>query len=181
MRRQWLGVLAVVALLGAGTLAALRFGPEPIAVGREAPDFTAVNLATGRPASLHADYAGQVTLVNVWATWCEPCKAEIPALDSLHRRLAPRGFRLVAVSVDTGDSTAVAAFMRGYGVAFDVLHDPAQTIQRIYQSDKVPESFLIDRDGRIVRIVYGAHPWASAANQRIIEALLAQPAPKEAS
>lgn len=156
--------------------AMLLRGPEPIEVGSPAPDFSAINLSTGQSVSLHEDYRGAVTLVNVWATWCEPCKEEIPALQELFHELGPRGFRIAAVSVDKGNALEVMKFMQGFGVTFDVLHDPELTIQQIYQSAMVPESFLVDRNGRIVRIVYGAHPWASPGNKRIIEELLAAPA-----
>jgi peroxiredoxin len=158
-----LPLLALVTLTGCAT---------PIGVGSDAPDFTAVSLATGAPVSFLEEYHGGVTLVNIWATWCEPCKKEIPALDTLYRTLKDRGFRIAAVSIDTGDSTVVRQFLEQFGVAFDVLHDPSREIERIYQTTGVPESFLVDRDGRIVRIVYGDHPWASPSNRRIIEDLL---------
>jgi cytochrome c biogenesis protein CcmG/thiol:disulfide interchange protein DsbE len=144
----------------------------PIGIGSEAPDFTAVSLATGQSVSFLEEYRGDVTLVNIWATWCEPCKEEIPALDTLYRTLKDRGFRIAAVSIDTGDSTTVRQFLDQFGVAFDVLHDPSRSIERIYQTNGVPESFLVDREGKIVRIVYGDHPWASPSNRRIIEELL---------
>lgn len=147
--------------------------PAPIRIGSEAPDFTAVDIARGEEVSFRDEYAGGVTLVNVWATWCEPCKEEIPALDSLYRQLASRGFRIAAVSVDSDDSAHVRDFIEDYDVAFDVLHDRAGRIQQLYQTTGVPESFLVDRTGRILRIVYGAHPWTSAANRRIVEELLA--------
>lgn len=176
MRRQWLGVLAIIAALAVLVVVLIRRAPVPIEVGRIAPDFTAIDLHTGTTKSLHAEYRGSVTLVNVWATWCEPCKKEIPALDSLYRALGPRGLRIAAVSIDRGDSVPVRKFMDDFGVTFDVLHDPEGLIQQIYQTSGVPESFLLDRDGRIVRIVYADHPWASASNQRIIGELLARPA-----
>ena len=113
MSRQWLVVLGIVAAIVGGTIVAVRFGPSHIEVGVIAPDFEATNLADGAKVSLHAGYKGQVTLVNIWATWCEPCKKEIPALDSLYRALAPEGFRLVAVSVDTDPPEKVKAFMDG--------------------------------------------------------------------
>ena len=181
LRKQWLGVVAVVAAVAAGVIVLVRRAPVPIEVGATAPDFTATDLSTGATRSLHADYRGSVTLINVWATWCEPCKREIPALDSLYRVLGPKGLRIAAVSIDRGDPAPVKAFMDGFGVTFDVLHDPEGTIQQIYQGTGVPESFLVDRDGQIVRIVYADHPWASPTNQRIIGELLArQPADRDA-
>lgn len=145
---------------------------EPIQIGARAPDFDALDVASGRTVTLGDDYLGKVTLVNIWATWCEPCREEIPALDSLNRALADQGFRVVAVSIDAGESSEVKEFIEQFDVSFDVLHDQEGKIRQIYQTRGVPESFLIDRDGRIRRIVYGAHPWASLANRRIVTALL---------
>ena len=157
--------LALLATLGCTT---------PLGVGSEAPDFTAVSLASGQRVSFAEAYEGDVTLVNIWATWCGPCKDEIPALDTLYRAYADQGFRIAAVSIDTEDSTVVRQFIEQFDVAFDVLHDRSREIERIYQTTGVPESFLIDQDGRIVRIVHGDHPWASPSNRRIIEQLLAE-------
>ena len=163
----------VASVLAASLLAACQ---APLGIGSDAPDFTAISLATGQPVSFLEEYGGGVTLVNVWATWCGPCKEEIPALDTLYRSLKDRGFRIAAVSIDTEDSTVVRQFLDQFGVAFDVLHDQTRSIEQIYQTNGVPESFLIDRDGKIVRIVYGDHPWASPSNRRIIEELLARDA-----
>lgn len=175
MQRQWYAVAAIVAALGVGTVAMLRSGPGQIEVGAVAPDFRAVDLATNDTVSLYEKYRGQVTLVNIWATWCEPCKKEIPALDSLYRALAPEGLRIAAVSIDKTAAADVLAFMKEFDVAFDVLHDQDGTIQQIYQTTGVPESFLIGRDGRIMRIVYADHPWASASNKAIVRQHLAVP------
>jgi cytochrome c biogenesis protein CcmG/thiol:disulfide interchange protein DsbE len=178
MSRQWQLVAGVVAVLVLGTAVAMRFAPDHIEVGAIAPDFTAIDLTSKKPVSLVEEYRGDVTLVNIWATWCPPCREEIPALDSLYRALAPEGFRIAAVSIDTKDPETVKVFMDSFHVAFDVLHDREGKIQQIYQTTGVPESFLLDRDGRIVRIVYSDHPWASPANQEIIRRLLAVPAGK---
>ncbi len=172
MRRQWVGVIVVVAVIAATMAYLVGRGPAPIGVGKLAPDFSAVDVNTGAMKSLIADYRGHVTLVNVWATWCEPCKKEIPALDSLYRVMGPRGLKIAAVSIDKGDPAPVKKFMDDFGVTFDVLHDPAGRIQQTYQSTGVPESFLLDREGRIVRIVYADHPWASRSNQAIIADML---------
>lgn len=163
-----LPALALVAVL-AGCVA-------PVEVGSVAPDFTATNLASNEPVSFTEAYAGEVTLVNIWATWCEPCKEEIPALQELYETMGPRGLKIAAVSIDEAGPEVVREFMAGFGVTFDVLHDPAGAIQQTYRTTGVPESFLVGRDGRIMRIVYGDHPWASDANRRIVEQLLAAPA-----
>ncbi len=161
-------------LLPLSLLAVLGCTVTPLGVGSEAPDFAAVSLATGEPVSFVDEYGGSVTLVNIWATWCGPCKDEIPALDTLYRALSDRGFRIAAVSIDTEDSTVVRKFIDQFDVAFDVLHDRSREIEQLYQTTGVPESFLVDRGGRIVRIVHGDHPWASPSNRRIIEQLLVE-------
>jgi len=181
--KQWLLVGLIAAGLGVGALALARAGAtmEGVEVGRRAPDFAAVDLATGDSVSLRDRYDGQVTLVNVWATWCIPCRAEMPAIEAIYRDLAPRGFRVAAVSIDDGNPEPVRAFARELGLTFDLLHDPTGRIERIYQTTGVPESFLLDRNGIIVRKIIGEHPWNSPANRRIVEQLLAGesvPAPR---
>jgi len=163
----------VASLLVLGLLAC-NAAQSPVRVGDMAPDARVLDLATGDTISLTDRYRGSVTLVNIWATWCEPCKEEIPALDSLYRALAPQGFRIAAVSIDTRKSNEVRDWIAPFDVDFDVLQDPSGEIQRIYRTTGVPESFLIDKRGRIMRIVYAAAPWASVANQRIIAELLAR-------
>ena len=177
MRRQWLLVLGIVVALGVGTWALVRFaGQTAIGVGQTSPDFTAKNLATAKQVSFDSSYRGSVTLVNIWATWCAPCKEEIPAMDSLYRALGPRGFRIAAVSIDRGGEAIVKAFAKEYHISFDVLHDPSGDIERIFQTTGVPESFLVDRDGKIVRIMLRGYTWNSPASRRVIEELLATPA-----
>jgi len=174
MSKQWTMVGAVVAglVLGAGAL--VKFGPklEGVEVGKRAPDYTAHRLQGGDSVSLHEAAKGQVTLVNIWATWCVPCRAEMPAMETLYRELGPRGFRIIAVSVDEGSSKDVEAFVKEYGLTFDVLHDRSGEIQRVYQTTGVPESFLLDKNGVIVKKVIGEHPWGSKSNHRLVADLL---------
>lgn len=173
MSKQGMAVLVIVAGLVLGAAALVKFGPtiEGVEVGKRAPDFHAVTLA-GDSVRLHEKYKGEVTLVNIWATWCIPCRTEMPAMEELFRELGPRGFRIVAVSIDEADRGDVEAFAKEYGLTFDVLHDQSGKIQQIYQTTGVPESFLLDRDGVIVKKVIGEHPWSSPANKRIIAELM---------
>jgi cytochrome c biogenesis protein CcmG/thiol:disulfide interchange protein DsbE len=169
-------LLAILAVIIGATWLVMRPTPHRIAVGNRAPDFTATDIRTGKAASLYRDYRGTVTLVNVWATWCGPCRQEMPAMDSLFRALGPRGFRIAAVSIDSDSVAVVRKFVQDYHLSFDVLHDPKGTIEGIYQTTGYPESFLVDRTGQIIRIAMLATPWNSAENRRIIEELLAAPA-----
>jgi cytochrome c biogenesis protein CcmG/thiol:disulfide interchange protein DsbE len=173
-RRQWIAVSAIVAILVLGAFALVRFGPriEGVEVGKRAPDFSAIRLVQGDSINFRQQYGGHVTLVNIWATWCIPCRTEMPAIEKLYRELGPKGLRIVAVSIDEGNGSEVRSFVEEYGLTFDVLRDPAGRIQAIYQTTGVPETFLLDREGIIVKKVIGEHPWASPANQRIVAGLL---------
>jgi peroxiredoxin len=172
-RQQWAVVISVVMTAVFGIALAIKLRPELslVSVGDKAPAFHAVDLHTNRPASL-ADYRGKVVLVNVWATWCLPCRVEMPSLERLHRKLAGTDFRVVSVSVDREDSTVVNAFLHELGLTFDALHDRSGAIQEIYQTTGVPESFLIDRDGVIVKKVIGAAEWDGPVNETLIRRLL---------
>jgi cytochrome c biogenesis protein CcmG, thiol:disulfide interchange protein DsbE len=184
VRQQWLAVLAVVALLGGGLLAAVHFlGDElfPVKVGTEAPDFTAKALtAAGVPNAEKAlaSYRGQVVLLNIWATWCGPCRVEMPSIEALHRDFGPKGLRVVAVSVDdAGHERRITDFAKEYGLTFELWHDAAGGVQKRYQTTGVPETFLIGRDGTIRKKEIGAANWNSPSRRAVVEALLAEPAP----
>jgi peroxiredoxin len=176
MSKQWILVGTIVGALAAGAAALAKFGSDVarVEVGAEAPDFRAIDLATGDSVSLRQHYRGAVTLVNIWATWCEPCKVEMPAMERLFQSLAPRGFKIAAVSVDEGSPEDVQAFGRDLGLSFDLLQDRSTRVQQIYQTTGVPESFLLNRDGVIVKRVIGAHDWSSPVNRGLIERLLAE-------
>ena len=174
MSKQWVMVLAIVAGLGLGAAALVRFGPkiEGVEVGKRAPDYRTVRLGTDDSVSIHTEARGQVTLVNIWATWCIPCRAEMPAMEKLYHELGPKGLRILAVSIDDGDPKDVRSFVSELGLTFEILHDKTGDIQRVYQTTGVPESFLLDRNGVIVFKVIGEHPWSSPSKQRLIADLL---------
>ena len=174
MTRPWLLVGLVVSSLAIGATILTRYGPdvEQVAVGTRAPDFHAVDLATGDSVSLRSRYRGAVTLVNVWATWCEPCRIEMPAMERLYHSLAAEGFKIAAVSIDEGPPEDVRAFGKDLGLTFDLLQDRSTKVQQIYQTTGVPESFLLNRDGIIVKRVIGAHDWNSPVNRTLITRLL---------
>ncbi|MEO8450659.1 MAG: TlpA disulfide reductase family protein [Gemmatimonadota bacterium] len=174
MSKQWTYVAVIVAGLGIGAWALVQLAPKNVGaeVGNQAPAFDAVDMATGKLTSLKDRYKGQVTLVNIWATWCLPCRAEMPAMEKLYKEFGPAGFKIAAVSVDEGSADPVKQFTREFGITFDVLHDPSRKIEEIYQTTGYPESFLLDRDGIIVKKVIGEHPWSSENSRRLIAQLL---------
>ena len=95
-------------------------------------------------------------------------------MEKAYKELAPRGFKVAAVSIDESEPAGVLAFGAEMGVTFDLLHDQSGLIQRTYQTTGVPESFLLDREGVIVKRIIGAHDWSSKVNRELIERLLDQ-------
>jgi peroxiredoxin len=153
--------LALAALLlgaaGWVVLETERVAP-PIEAGSPAPDFALPRLGGGEIAL--RELRGKVVLVNFWATWCAPCEQEMPAMQGLWEQLAPRGFELVAISVDA-DAGDVAAFRQRLALAFPIGLDPNRDVAEIYQSFRYPESFLIDRDGVLVARYIGERDWSA--------------------
>lgn len=117
-----------------------------LAVGAPAPAYTAQTME-GTPIAL-ADLKGEVVMLNVWATWCKPCREEIPALDSLQREFGPRGFRVVGVSIDVaGDTAEIAGFARSLGASYELWLDPDDKVSTTFRAIGVPSTALIDRNG----------------------------------
>jgi thiol-disulfide isomerase/thioredoxin len=172
--RQWATVAAVVATLAFGVALTLKLRPQIvlIEVGSRARDFPAVALPARTPVTFADAYRGKVVLLNVWATWCQPCRIEMPSLERLQREFAGTDFHVVAVSVDKEGPDVVEAFVKELGLSFDILHDQTADIQRVYQTTGVPESFLIDRDGVIIKKVIGAVEWDNPVNTLLVRRLL---------
>jgi len=174
MKRQGFWIASIIAgfiLLGWG-LARCAPPPEGVAIGRTAPDYRTVDLAAGDTISLRDAYRGQVTLLNVWATWCAPCRAEMPSMERTYQAFKDRGFRIAAVSVDAGESARVRAFQEELGLTFDILHDASGQIQQRYQMIGVPQSFLLDKRGIVRFVSLGEEHWDSETNRARIDALL---------
>ena len=160
--------LLIAAAIGPGCGVDVR-GVE---VGDRVPHYSAADLS-GQEVSLD-DHLGEVVLVNVWATWCGPCRVEMPPIQASYRRYKDRGFTVLAVSIDQGPQheERVAAFAEEYGLEFPILLDPESRITEVLRTVGVPETFVLGRDGRIAKRLIGATDWSSAANQVLIEQLL---------
>jgi peroxiredoxin len=175
VRQQWMIVGAVVALLGAGLFAGAKLFADdlfPVAVGSVAPTFKAKDLASGATRTI-ADYRGKVILLNVWATWCEPCKVEMPSMEELYRSYGPRGVHIVAVSIDDAvPEDSIRAYAKRLGLTFEILHDPTHEIERAYQTTGYPESFVIDRGGTIRKKWISAADWNSSSSRALFDELL---------
>lgn len=138
-------------------------------VGGAAPSIEQQDLE-GKPVSMKA-LRGKVVLVDFWASWCKPCRAELPALDRLYKVYQQRGLEIVGVSVDR-DVEAARAFLRSHPVAFRNVHDATQTIADQYRPTTMPSSYLIDRAGRIRYVHTGFRAGDEKVFAQEIEALL---------
>ena len=139
-------------------------------VGRPAPNFEFPGL-DGKLVSL-SDYLGKVVLVNIWATWCRPCVDEMPSMQKLYQEFKDDDFEILAVSIDAPGSGVVAPFMRKYNLTFPALLDSEGTIRESYGATGIPESFIIDRQGILVKKIIGAADWSSPEVFRFFRNLL---------
>jgi cytochrome c biogenesis protein CcmG, thiol:disulfide interchange protein DsbE len=145
MRRISVTLLLALLTLGCGEDAV----PRGVVVGNPAPAFAASDLAGGDVAL--EDLDGRLVLLNVWATWCPPCRYEIPALQELHERHAADGLDVVGVSIDSrGERENVRTFLEGYGVTYSIWLDPAERVTSTFRTQGVPTTFLIGRDGTLL-------------------------------
>lgn len=126
--------------------------------GTPAPDFTLPDL-NGINHSL-SNYKGKVVFLNIWATWCKPCKDEMPSMEKLYQKFKNRDFVMLAVSVDKDGKKAVEPFMREYGLTFPALLDPAGVTSKLYKTTGVPETFIIDKKGVVIHKVIGPRDWS---------------------
>ncbi|HEX6558402.1 MAG TPA: TlpA disulfide reductase family protein [Longimicrobiales bacterium] len=181
-RTRLLRALVFAALAGLLVLAwTQRDRFMPIDVGARVPDYSATTL-NGESFSLAAE-RGKVVVLNVWATWCLPCRREMPALERLHETLATRGLDVIGVSSDpeTGStggfgekSSDVRAFVKAYGITFRIIHDPAHTVEQLFLVQGLPTTLVVNKQGRIVAKVMGAREWASKEYLDYFEKLLSE-------
>jgi cytochrome c biogenesis protein CcmG, thiol:disulfide interchange protein DsbE len=123
--------------------------PDRVEVGRPAPEYAATTL-DGQPVQL-IDLRGRVVLLNVWATWCAPCREEIPELQALHDRHSADGLEVVGVSVDgRTEAENIRRFAAELDMTYPIWHDPEDVVGTRFRTIGVPTTFLIDRDGVIV-------------------------------
>lgn len=180
-RRRRIPYRAVVALAVVAVAVAwlARGRATPVDAGYPAPDFAVVDVR-GSPVTL-SDYRGKVVLLNIWATWCGPCREEMPSMQRLYDAFPREQFDIAAISIDApvGDSDAVGnpggdplAFAGELGLTFPILLDPSGGIMQVYRATRVPESFLIGPDGIIYKKVAGQTDWDSQANVGLVRRLI---------
>jgi len=138
--------------------------------GFPAPDFTLKDLE-GHPHHL-SDFRGKIVFLNVWATWCAPCRMEMPSMEQLHRRLKGRDFVMLAVSEDEDGSTSVRPFVDEMHLTFPVLIDSDGIVPPRYGVTGYPETFVIDRGGRVVQHTIGPEDWQGESAFQFFDRLI---------
>jgi cytochrome c biogenesis protein CcmG, thiol:disulfide interchange protein DsbE len=141
---------------------------EPSLRGRTAKDFLLT--LDGKPTRL-SDLRGKVVLLNFWATWCQPCIDEAPALTQLQQRIAPMGGTILGVSLDD-DNSAYEAFLKTYSIDFPTYRDPTKRIALDYGTIMYPETYVIDRKGRLDRKIIGPQDWTSPTMLAYLDTVL---------
>jgi peroxiredoxin len=137
---------------------------------KRAEDFS-VPLLRGDTLKLK-DQRGKAVMINFWATWCAPCREEMPAMERLHQRYRERGFVLLAVSVDT-DVSLVQPFLERHKLTFAVTLDATMSLANAYGVRALPSSFLVDREGYLTALALGPRAWDNRAAHALVEGMLA--------
>jgi thiol-disulfide isomerase/thioredoxin len=163
-----IGAIALVLLLLAGLAGlsrAFRGAGGGAGAGRDAPDFTLPVVANaselGMPASLAtptvhlSDLRGRAVLIDFWATWCGPCRAEAPIIDRVSRRWKERGIVVVGVDTDRPEEGDPRAFARAHGLSYPIARDEAGIAQRAYEIDSLPTLVVVSKAGKIVAVRSG--------------------------
>jgi peroxiredoxin len=144
--------------------------PGLVKVGDEAPNFQLRDL-NGNVVSL-SYLRGKVVLLNFWATWCGPCRVEMPAMEQLYRTF-PRGeFEILAVSTDPQGAVVTRPFQQELGFTFPILHDPEFRVGFTYGARTLPMTFMVDRHGVIREKIFGARDWDSPEARELVQMLV---------
>ena len=154
--------------LNKGAMAALLVRPRPL-------DLPPFEFADGNGAAKTlADFAGKVVLLNIWATWCVPCREEMPALDKLETELGGKDFAVVAVNVDKGGPDKARAFLADTGATRLTLYtDSSGKLFAALKAVGMPTTLMLDRDGKEIARLIGPADWSSAEAKRVVEATIA--------
>jgi len=141
-------------------------------VGAAAPDFIRTSL-DGSSITL-SDHQGRVVLLNFWASWCPPCRSEMPSMEKLHKTLGGDDFVIIAISIDGGNTSEVQDFITDNGYTFHTLHDQRQDVAKNYGIEAIPTTFIIDKNGTIVEISRGSEDWSSKKRLAQLRELMAE-------
>lgn len=174
-------------IIGAALALALAAAPGPLSAAKDEGLYQALQLlrpekplpareftlpAPGGAKVRLADFKGKVVFLNFWATWCPPCKEEMPAMERLYQKLKARGFVVLAVSIDAEGDSVVTPFLKEHHLTYPVALDQKMEVARLYAVRALPSTYLIDRKGKIVAMALGARQWDSPDAVALMESLL---------
>ena len=175
-RTRALRVAALALAIGGGLFALWRVSVSRLSPtagqGAQAPAFVASTIDSTPGVRTLNDYRGRPLLLNVWATWCDPCREEMPSLQRLHEAYKDRGLQVVAISIDEpGDVGLIREFVAAHRLTFTVLQDGNKAIMTQYQVRGVPQTFLISSNGEIRGTRFSAD-WASEQSRALVDSVL---------
>ena len=167
-------VFLMVAMVGIGNAAAPDILPvaerNVVRLGEPAPNFQLRDL-NGRLVTL-SDLRGKVVLLNFWATWCGPCRVEMPAMEQLYRMFQRKDFEILAVSTDAQGVAITRPFQQENHLTFPILHDADYRVGLTYGARSLPMTFMIDRQGVVRHQVFGARDWGAPEAQQLVQMLI---------
>jgi peroxiredoxin len=137
---------------------------------KKAPNFI-LETVTGKKISLN-DFKGKAVLLNFWATWCQPCKKELPSMQRIYEELSSEGVEVVAISIDRNKKERVEKYIKNYNLTFPVLLDPSQKVRKDYFILGLPTSYLIGSDGNLKGFISGAREWDSNDSKEMFSTLM---------
>lgn len=156
-----------------GTTEAATLAPrEGTRVGFLAPAFSLDRLDGGRSSS--TEFRGKVVLLNFWATWCGPCRAEMPSLEALSHEFPSQDFVVVGISSDYEGAQIVQPFMESFGLTFPILLDPEMAVNDRFEVRSIPSSLVLDRQGVIRYKFFGAMDWNTPKNRDLVRSLVTE-------
>jgi len=157
-------------VLGKETDLYSRLGVQLIRDKRKVPDFS-LECLKGEKVQLR-NLKGKVIFLNFWATWCGPCKEEMPSMETLHQQLKDRDFVFLTISVDYDGAKTVKKFMEKHRYSFPVLLDPTSKTLQPFEINRIPATIFIDRNGRMIGRVIGPRDWYSPEVLALLDRML---------
>ena len=167
-------VCLMVAVAGLGSAAAPDILPvatrNGVMLGEPAPNFQLPDL-NDHLVTL-SDLRGKVVLLNFWATWCGPCRVEMPAMEQLYHTFVRKDFEILAVSIDAQGVAVTRPFQQEYHLTFPILHDADYRVGLMYGARSLPMTFLVDRQGVVRHQIFGARDWGTSEAQQLVQMLI---------